>query len=57
MFDIMHKGKHLFHFSEGTTRASTFRTIGDDLVHVVDLIQNLPPKKIWKKIWELNKVF
>lgn len=57
MFDIMHKGKHLFHFSEEIARASTSRTIGDDLVHVVDFTQNLPPKKIWKKVWELNHVF
>ncbi len=53
----MHKGKHPFHFSEGTPRVLTFGTIGNDLVHVVDLTQNLPPKKIWKKVWEFNKVF
>ncbi len=27
------------------------------MVHVVDLTQNLPPKRIWKKVWELNQVF
>jgi hypothetical protein len=53
----MHKDKHPFHFLEGIARALTFGTIGNDLVHVVDLIQNLPLKKIWKKVWEFNKVF
>jgi hypothetical protein len=57
MFDIMHKGKHPFHFLEGTARALTFGIIGNDLVHVVDLTQNLPSKKIWKFFWEFNKVF
>ncbi len=57
MSNIMHKDKHPFHFLEGIARALTFGTIGNDLVHVVDLIQNLPLKKIWKKVWEFNKVF
>lgn len=53
----MHKDKHPFHFLEGIARALTFGTIGNDLVHVVDLIKNLPLKKNWKKVWEFNKVF
>ncbi len=57
MFDIMHKSKHPFHFLEGIARALTFGTIGNDVVHVVDLIPNLPSKKIWKKVWEFNNVF
>jgi len=47
MSDIMHKGKHLFNFMEGITRALTSKTIGHD--SVLDFIQNLLPKKIWKK--------
>jgi hypothetical protein len=43
--DIICKNKHTFHFSKGITRASPSRTIGDELIIIVDLTQNLPPKK------------
>jgi hypothetical protein len=54
MFDIMHKSKHPFYFSKGTTRVSTSRTIGDDLILIIDLTQDLP-KKFKKKIRSLIK--
>jgi hypothetical protein len=44
MLDIMCKSKRSFHFSEGIAR-----TIGNDLVLILDLIQNLLPKKIERK--------
>ncbi len=34
----------------------TFRTIGNDLVPIVDLIQKLSPKIILKKASELNQM-
>jgi hypothetical protein len=49
MSDIMHKGKHFFYFLKKTTRFSTSQIIGDDLIHIVDVIQDLLPKKIQKK--------
>jgi hypothetical protein len=54
MFYIMRKNKHLFYFSKGTIKASTYWTIGDDLIPIVDLIQDLLPNKIQKKEWEFN---
>ncbi len=57
MSNIMHKGKHFFIFLERTTRASTSQTIGDNLIFIVDLTQDLFPKKIRKKKWEFNQVF
>jgi hypothetical protein len=55
--NIICKSKHTFHFLKAITRALTSRTIGDESIIIVDLTQNLPPKKTWKKKWECNPVF
>jgi hypothetical protein len=51
---IMRKNKHPFYFSEGITRASTSQIVGNDSIPIIDLVQNLRPKKNWKKEWEFN---
>jgi hypothetical protein len=43
---IMRKNKHLFYFSKGTIGTSTYRTVGDDSIPIVDFIQDLFPNKI-----------
>lgn len=54
MSDIVHTNKCLTHFLQGNAGASTSKTIGNDLVPIIDLTQDLPPKKILEKKWELN---
>ncbi len=57
MSNIMHKGKHPFYFLKGTTRVSTSWTVGDDSSSIVDLTQDLLPKKIQNKKREFNQMF
>ncbi len=57
MFNIVCKDKCLAHFFQGNVIASTSKTIGNDLVPIIELIQDLLPKKNRKKKWELNWVF
>jgi hypothetical protein len=45
MSDLICKSKGTFHFLKGIARASTFKTIGDESILIVDFTQNLPPKK------------
>ncbi len=52
MFDIVCKSKRPFHFLE-----RTITTTGDDSVPIVDLTQNLPPKKIRRKSGNLIRCF
>jgi len=49
MSDIIRKDKCPTHFLQGNAGASTSKTIGNDLVPIIDLTQDLLPKKIWKK--------
>jgi hypothetical protein len=46
MSNIMHKGKRLFNFSEGIARTLTSKTIGHDLVLVVDSLKTIFPKNL-----------
>lgn len=57
MFDIICKSKCTFHFLKGIARASTFKTIRDESIIIIDLTQNLTPKQTWKKEWEFNQMF
>jgi hypothetical protein len=54
MFNIVCKDKCLAHFFQGNVIASTSKTIGNDLVPIIELIQDLLLKK---KKRELNWVF